>query len=253
MTTRVPLTSKLRSQRDEMKAATAAGRHIVYGYLRAKASGTAKAGTPYYVGIGKTYKRAFEVHNRGNNKYSFIHDVPRPGNEGLIRLLGTYKTREEAAKQEQALIQRYGRKHIEPNGVLLNRSLGGDTSGFGTRRTIQQCKTISEAKLRAAAANAGIEYEDYKLLSAKERKALATWRIKNPGLPASVWVDMNKCAGGARGAYSQRTLIAKAVELKVDVEQYLALDKKARGNFRGWRHKNPGKPPQLYFERLVAA
>lgn len=99
---RTPLLQKLRSQRDEMKAATGAGLTIVYGYLRAKDSGAGKAGSPYYIGIGNSYTRAYKSHVRGRG---CAHSVPVPKNEALVRQFGVFATREAAAKREQELLE----------------------------------------------------------------------------------------------------------------------------------------------------
>ena len=57
--TRPAFLDNLKSQRAEIKAAIDAGKCIVYGYLRSKDSGTAKAGTLYYVGQATISYRSF--------------------------------------------------------------------------------------------------------------------------------------------------------------------------------------------------
>ena len=64
------------SQRKKISAAIAAGKHIVYGYVRAKDSGTAKAGTLYYVGIASHAKRPFAPHKRHGIKSATNVPVP---------------------------------------------------------------------------------------------------------------------------------------------------------------------------------
>jgi hypothetical protein len=139
--------------------------HIVYGYLRAKDSGTGKAGSPYYVGIGNSHTRAFQQHTRGG-KSSKMHNVPVPKNEALVRQFGVFKTRAEAAAREQALIAQYGRKGLDPGGTLLNRTLGGE-GALGSKRTAAQKRRIgdssrgrqwtAEQKARHAAAQQGVK------------------------------------------------------------------------------------------------
>jgi hypothetical protein len=134
--------SKLKSQKELMKKNSEGEAHIVYGYLRAKDSGTAKAGTPYYVGVGNSHARAFQRHARGGKSRRF-HDVPVPKNEALVRQFGVFPNRAAAAKREQELIARYGRKGLDDKGILLNRTLGGE-GATGFRLSQKQRQAISE-------------------------------------------------------------------------------------------------------------
>lgn len=126
--------SKLKSQKELMKQNSEGEQHIVYGYLRGKDSGSGKAGSPYYVGIGNSYTRAYREHRRGGRR-STAHNVPVPKNEALVRQFGTFSTRAAAAKREQELIARYGRKGVDEKGILLNRSIGGESSSLGVKRS----------------------------------------------------------------------------------------------------------------------
>ena len=175
--------SKLKSQRELMKKNSEGGQHIVYGYLRAKDSGTAKAGSPYYVGIGSSHERAYNVAGHKS------HRIPVPKNESLIRQFGTFPTRAEAAKREQELIARYGRKGTDKGGILLNKSIGGEESALGAKRSlstrkknseaakkrnaIEHLKAQREAASKEKAAKLGIPWSKYEKMTLGERATAA--------------------------------------------------------------------------------
>ena len=79
---------------NDFKTAAELG-HYVYGYLRAKTSKTAKAGTPYYVGIGSNPDRAYQRHFRGN-----AAGVKVPADRSLVVLMGVFPTRKAAGRRE---------------------------------------------------------------------------------------------------------------------------------------------------------
>lgn len=87
---------------------------FVYCYLRSKDSKTAKAGTPYYVGIAKNACRPTSAHK-----------CPVPLDLSLIRLMRAELSWEEACRWESYYIAKYGRKDLGA-GVLLNLTDGGD-------------------------------------------------------------------------------------------------------------------------------
>jgi hypothetical protein len=111
----------------DFKAVAAQG-CFVYCYLRAKSSKTARAGTPYYIGVGSNATRPYMSHTRGT-PVSRFHDVPVPSDKALVRLMGVFATKEEALAREAFLIHRYGRKGLDPRGTLLNRELRGRGGG----------------------------------------------------------------------------------------------------------------------------
>jgi hypothetical protein len=81
--------------------------YYVYAYLDLD-------GEPYYVGKGKG-KRYLADH----------YKVPVPSEE-YIRFFQTGMIEEEAFVLERKLIRFYGREGIEPGGILLNRTSGGN-------------------------------------------------------------------------------------------------------------------------------
>lgn len=105
--------------------------YYVYAYLRSKDSDTAKAGTPYYIGKGKS-KRA----------WSRNHSINLPKNPDNIVILESNLTEEEAYKLESNLIQQHGRKDLG-TGILHNKSNGGD--GFTSEdATLNNLKRIAK-------------------------------------------------------------------------------------------------------------
>jgi hypothetical protein len=163
--------TRLTSQRDLIRQSTQGGQHIIYGYLRAKASGTAKAGSPYYIGLASTPWRPYQRHMRGGVRCR-AHDVPVPQQEERVRLFGVFRTREEAAEREQVLIAQYGRKGIDPDGILLNRTIGGEGVS-GTPRTKGQLVHL-RARIQATAKKMGVDPDMYLNLSALARRAMQT-------------------------------------------------------------------------------
>lgn len=82
--------------------------YYVYAYLR-------KDGTPYYIGKGKE-KRA----------YCRYHKVKLPTDKSLIVFLETNLSEIGAYALERRYIRWYGRKSIDPNGLLRNNTEGGE-------------------------------------------------------------------------------------------------------------------------------
>lgn len=177
--------SKLKSQKELMKKNSEGEQHIVYGYLRAKDSGTGKAGSPYYVGIGNSHERAYNVAGHKS------HRIPVPKNESLVRQLGTFPTRAGAAKREQELIARYGRKGTDRGGILLNKSIGGEESALGVKRSLSTRKKNSEAAKRRNAANH---------LKA-QREAASKAKAEKLGIP---WSKYKKMTLGERATAADR-------------------------------------------------
>jgi hypothetical protein len=126
----------------DFKAVAAQG-CFVYCYLRAKGSKTAKAGTPYYIGIAKRARRPFEKHD----------SCSVPNDSAHVRLMRSGLGWEEACRWEQLYVKRFGRKCFGA-GILLNRTDGGDgvcNPSRETRRLIG---------LRSGASRVGIDLSE---------------------------------------------------------------------------------------------
>lgn len=92
----------------------------------------------FYVGIGKTERRAYRVDER--NKY-WRHIYKKCGH--IVEILFTELTWEEACKIEIELITKYGRKDLG-TGNLCNMTAGGE-GGYGRVLTEEHKKKISES------------------------------------------------------------------------------------------------------------
>ena len=126
----------------DFKAVAAKG-CFVYCYLRSKDSKTAKAGTPYYVGIGKRAVRPYEAHKACHVPVEAV----------LIRLMRSELSWEEACDWERFYIAHYGRKDLG-TGILLNQTDGGDglaNPSDETRRLIGQ---------KSGAARVGLDFSE---------------------------------------------------------------------------------------------
>ena len=222
-----------------MKKNSKSGQHIVYGYLRAKDSGTGKAGSPYYIGIGNSYARAYERHIRGE-KASRLHDVPVPKDESLIRQLGAFPTRAGAAKREQELIARYGRKGIDDKGILLNRSAGGDNSAYGVKKTPAQLRRMGlgrkeirdkakKTRMDKIAIRLGIDPEVYGKMGQSRREAMKAWVILKPGRTAQGYLDW-WASGGVRDMSAKGQAWADRVGLPL--QEWLSISDPERSNIQ---------------------
>lgn len=219
------LLGRLRSQRDLMRGSVQGGAHLVYGYLRAKDSGTAKAGTPYYIGIANNSRRPFRPHLRGGRVRRFL-DVPVPTDDRLVRLFGCFATRAEAAKREQQLIARYGRKGLDRGGILLNRTLGGDTGTLGVPCPPERKARIAAKharRVQVAAEKHGFTREQWLALSPLERQVTATRHWRRQRRKAEV------VATGIDGSNLARGREA-AAKYEIPIEQWLSLPAQARKN-----------------------
>jgi len=106
----------------------------------------------FYIGIGKTEKRAYSKHAR--NKY-WNHIVNKT--EYQVKILYTDLTWKEACKKEIELINQYKRK-IE-GGILVNLTLGGD--GNTSPCTEETKRRISASWKGRTSGRKGKKYEDW--------------------------------------------------------------------------------------------
>jgi predicted GIY-YIG superfamily endonuclease len=96
----------------------------------------------FYVGIG-TNKRAWDFTSGRNSHYkNYIKKYGEP----VVDIVKENITKEEACSLEIELITKYGRKGIELNGILLNKSIGGEIIALGNRFTEEQKQKIVQAK-----------------------------------------------------------------------------------------------------------
>ena len=90
----------------------------------------------FYVGLGLN-KRAWDK-NRGRNKH-WINYVKKHGNP-IVEIIHSNLTLEQASDKEQHYIKEYGRIGYEENGILVNKSKGGESGSKGTKWSEQSIK-----------------------------------------------------------------------------------------------------------------
>lgn len=96
----------------------------------------------FYIGIG-TNKRAWDFISGRNSHYK--NYIKKHG-EPVVDIIKENLTKEEACSIEMESIAKYGRKGIEPKGILLNKSIGGETIALGNKFTEEQKQKIVQAK-----------------------------------------------------------------------------------------------------------
>lgn len=96
----------------------------------------------FYIGIG-TNKRAWDFISGRNSHYK--NYIKKHG-EPIVDIIKENLTKEEACSLEIKLISEYGRKGIDPKGILLNKSIGGDVIALGNKFTDEQKQKIVQAK-----------------------------------------------------------------------------------------------------------
>lgn len=170
--------------------------YYVYAYLRNTDSKTAKAGTPYYIGMGSK-NRAFSKHH---------NSIPLPKNKKHIVILENNLTQIGAYSLERRYLKWYGRKDLK-TGILINRSGGGPGINQVSKITKKimsdnakrrpRRKTSEETKKKISESMMG---KNLGKKRTEEEKAKLKNRIPwNKGLKG-VTVPWNK---GLKGAYSQ--------------------------------------------------
>jgi len=115
----------------------------------------------FYIGLG-TGKRNIEF-TSGRNKH-YLNYVKKHG-KPIVNIIKENLTKEEACSLEIELINKYGRKGIEPEGILLNKSKGGEGGNLG----VKQSKLTKEKKSKAMKGKK-IHSEKQKIKWSKERK-----------------------------------------------------------------------------------
>lgn len=98
----------------------------------------------FYVGIGVN-KRAWEKHARNKHWRNYVGKYGFP----VIEIVKNNLTKKEACVLEQEYIKKYGRINIDKDGILVNKSEGGEggTYGYKWNRTKEQKAKISNSLL----------------------------------------------------------------------------------------------------------
>ena len=97
----------------------------------------------FYIGIG-TNKRAWDFISGRNSHYK--NYIKKHG-EPIVDIIKENLTKEEACSLEMEYIAKYGRKGIESNGILLNKSIGGEIIALGNKFTEEQKLKIKNSHL----------------------------------------------------------------------------------------------------------
>ena len=90
----------------------------------------------FYVGLGLD-RRAWDK-GRGRNKH-WINYIKKHGNP-IVEIVHNDLTLEQAADKEQQYIKLYGRAGYEENGILVNKSEGGESGSRGIKWSEQSIK-----------------------------------------------------------------------------------------------------------------
>lgn len=98
----------------------------------------------FYVGVG--YKSRAYVFKWGRSKHYYNY-IGKYGNPIVIIRYQNLEV-DYAYELEEKLIKKFGRIGVEPNGILINKSSGGKTSGSGVKqiRNSEWNSNISKAK-----------------------------------------------------------------------------------------------------------
>jgi hypothetical protein len=92
----------------------------------------------FYIGLGED-KRAW---SKKRNK--FWRDYVKKHGDPIIEIIKNNLTVDEACSLEKELIKKYGRRGYDNGGILVNRSLGGDLKAYGSKKSEESKKLISE-------------------------------------------------------------------------------------------------------------
>ena len=202
---------------------------FVYAYLRQHDR------TPYYIGIGSRYDRPFADHT-----------CELPAHDGLIVLMRSGLSWEEACRWEKFYIDHYGRKD-EGTGILWNRTDGGEgslgwiqseeTRAKRSRSLTGRKQTAAERKAHSLAMKGKTLSEEHKRkvgLASRGRKHTAEARAK---MSAKVRAH-KRTEEHSRNQHMSRR-INTANRYQIPVETWLSLDKEQtkKVTLRYWRGK----------------
>lgn len=98
----------------------------------------------FYIGVGYN-KRAYQFKSRSKHYCNYMKKYGDP----IVVLAYENMDRDEAFKKEIELIKFFGRKGYKEEGILINKSSGGKTSGSGVKQNRSQewCDNISKGKI----------------------------------------------------------------------------------------------------------
>lgn len=127
----------------------------------------------FYVGVGYN-KRAWNF-KWGRSIY-YLNYVKKYGTP-LVDIIKKDTTENKAYLLEIKLIKKYGRKGLDKDGILVNRSIGGKTSALGTKHYI-----TDEWKKKIGDANRGKKKhsnEVKKSISLKNSRSIIQYDLNN--------------------------------------------------------------------------
>jgi hypothetical protein len=95
----------------------------------------------FYIGLGLN-KRAWNKSKGGRNKH-WINYVKKYG-DPIVEIIHSDMTLEQASDKEQHYIKEYGRIGYEENGILVNKSKGGESGSKGIKWSEQSIKNRNQ-------------------------------------------------------------------------------------------------------------
>lgn len=110
--------------------------YVVYFHINKQ------TGAVFYVGIGNE-KRAYNFYKGGRSL--FWRNYVKKHGEPFVSIISNGLVFEKAAIIEAMYVKKYGRKGIDKNGILVNRSEGGEKTAKGFKHTNVSLKKIAEA------------------------------------------------------------------------------------------------------------
>jgi group I intron endonuclease len=96
---------------------------------------------PFYIGVSSNLKRPYNFSERNPIWKRYVKKHGNP----IVEILYENLTKDEIHLLEQELIKKYGRKSINPSGLLVNISEGGDGGSKGVKWSSEQNKKRSES------------------------------------------------------------------------------------------------------------
>jgi hypothetical protein len=90
----------------------------------------------FYIGLGKDNRAWSKKRNK------FWRDYVKKYGDPIVDIIKDNLSLEEACCLEKELIKKYGRRGYDDKGVLVNRSLGGDISAYGSKKSEEAKKLI---------------------------------------------------------------------------------------------------------------